>query len=284
MQKNHIGGIHIAKKIALCIFLVSATLSALPESTFGATSSVFQVIQKKVTVSMKNATLETILAEINRQAGLDYGFQSNGAVDKNRRFTLEVTDVTVEEALNTLLKDSPYDYVLEKNRIVIIMREKKPVQLIAVTGRVVDEKGNPIPGATVLIQGTTQGVATDTDGYYSINMRAEDVLRVSFIGYKTEVVPLKGKTKLNIRLNPTAENIEEVTVVAFGEQKKESVVSAITTVDAKTLKSSSSDLTSQFAGKIAGIVGWQTGGIPGALTEEEMNTKFYIRGITSFYG
>ena len=282
MQKNHIGGIHIAKKIALCIFLVSATLSALPESTFGATSSVFQVIQKKVTVSMKNATLETILAEINRQAGLDYGFQSNGAVDKNRRFTLEVTDVTVEEALNTLLKDSPYDYVLEKNRIVIIMREKKPVQLIAVTGRVVDEKGNPIPGASVLIQGTTQGVATDTDGNYTINVHPTDALRVSFIGYKTEVVPLKGKTKLNIRLNPTAENIEEVTVVAFGEQKKESVVSAITTVDARTLKSSSSDLTTQFAGKISGMIGWQTGGIPGALTEDEMNTKFYIRGITSF--
>ena len=224
----------------------------------------------------------TILAEINRQTGLDYGFQSNGSVDKNRRFTLEVTDITVEEALNTLLKDSPYDYVLEKNRIVIVIREKKPVQLIAVTGRVVDEKGNPIPGATVLIQGTTQGVATDADGRYTINTRPEDALRISFIGYKTEVVPLKGKTKLNVRLNPTAENIEEVTVVAFGEQKKESVVSAITTVDARTLKSSSSDLTSQFAGKIAGIVGWQTGGIPGALTEEEMNTKFYIRGITSF--
>ena len=281
MQKNHIGGIHIAKKIALCIFLVSATLSAVPKSTFGATSSVFQVIQKKVTISMKNATLEAILTEINRQTGLDYGFQSNGSVDKNRRFTLEVTDVTVEEALNTLLKDSPYDYVLEKNRIVIVIREKKPVQLIAVTGRVVDEKGNPIPGATVLIQGTTQGVATDADGRYTINTRSEDALRISFIGYKTEVVPLKGKTKLNDRLS-TAENIEEVTVVAFGEQKKESVVSAITTVDARTLKSSSSDLTSQFAGKIAGIVGWQTGGIPGALTEEEMNTKFYIRGITSF--
>ena len=282
MQKNHIGGIHIVKKIALCIFLVSTMLSAMPKSTFGATSSVFQVIQKKVTISMKNATLETILAEINRQAGLDYGFQSNGSVDKNRRFTLDVADVTVEEALNTLLKDSPYTYVLEKNRIVIIIREKKPVELVTVTGRIVDEKGNPIPGATVLIQGTTQGVATDTDGNYAISVRPTDALRVSFIGYKTEVVELKGKTKMNVRLNPTAENIEEVTVVAFGEQKKESVVSAITTVDARTLKSSSSDLTSQFAGKIAGMIGWQTGGIPGALTEEEMNTKFYIRGITSF--
>ena len=282
MQKNLIGGTRIIKKIVLCIFLVFTTLCAMPGSTCGATSRVLEDIQKKVTISMKDATLETILAEINRQTGVDYGFQSNGTVDKTRRFSLNVKDVTVENALEILLKDSPYDYILEKNRVVIVVREVKPVQVVTVTGRVVDEKGNPIPGATVLIQGTTQGVATDTDGYYSINMRAEDVLRVSFIGYKTEVVPLKGKTKLNIRLNPTAENIEEVTVVAFGEQKKESVVSAITTVDAKTLKSSSSDLTSQFTGKIAGIVGWQTGGIPGALTEEEMNTKFYIRGITSF--
>ena len=98
----------------------------------------------------------------------------------------------------------------------------------------------------------------------------------------TRLVELKGKTKVNVRLNPTAENIEEVTVVAFGEQKKESVVASITTVDAKTLKSSSSDLTTQFAGKIPGMIAWQTGGLPGALTEEEMNTKFYIRGITSF--
>lgn len=282
MQKNLIGGTCITKKVVLCIFLVFTTLCAMPGSTCGATSRVLEDIQKKVTISMKDATLETILVEINRQTGVDYGFQSNGTVDKTRRFSLNVKDVTVENALEILLKDSPYDYILEKNRVVIVVREVKPVQVVTVTGRVVDEKGNPIPGATVLIQGTTQGVATDTDGYYSINMRAEDVLRVSFIGYKTEVVPLKGKTKLNIRLNPTAENIEEVTVVAFGEQKKESVVSAITTVDAKTLKSSSSDLTSQFTGKIAGIVGWQTGGIPGALTEEEMNTKFYIRGITSF--
>ncbi|MEI3420896.1 MAG: TonB-dependent receptor plug domain-containing protein [Butyricimonas faecihominis] len=85
-------------------------------------------------------------------------------------------------------------------------------------------------------------------------------------------------------MNPTAENIDEVHVVAFGKQKKESVVSAITTIRPMDLKSSSSDLTSAFTGKIAGIIGWQTGGAPGALTEEEMNTKFYIRGISSSNG
>ncbi|MFR5656676.1 MAG: TonB-dependent receptor plug domain-containing protein [Butyricimonas faecihominis] len=119
-------------------------------------------------------------------------------------------------------------------------------------------------------------------GRYSIEAKPDDVLKITFVGYKDEVIPIKGKTKIDVRMEPTVENIEEVQVVAFGEQKKESVVSAITTVDARTLRSSNSDLTSQFAGKIAGMIGWQTGGIPGALTEEEMNTKFYIRGITSF--
>ena len=120
------------------------------------------------------------------------------------------------------------------------------------------------------------------DGRYTLAVKPDDVLRVSFVGYKPEVVPIKGKTKVNVALNPTAENIEEVQVVAFGTQKKESVVSAITTVRPMDLKSSSSDLTSSLAGRVAGIIGWQTGGMPGALTEEEMNTKFYVRGITSF--
>lgn len=163
------------------MFTMFATVS---HSAYAAETCIFQSIQKKVTVSMKNATLEQILSEINKQTGMDYGFQSNGKVDKNQRFSLNVKGVTVEEALTTLLKDSPYDYILEKNRVVIIARQKKVVSLMSISGRVVDEKGNPIPGATVLVQGTTQGVASDADGRYTISARAEDALRVSFIGYK----------------------------------------------------------------------------------------------------
>ena len=75
------------------------------------------------------------------------------------------------------------------------------------------------------------------EGRYSIEAKPDDVLKITFVGYKDEVIPIKGKTKIDVRLNPTVENIEEVAVVAFGTQKKESVVSAITTVDASMLKS-----------------------------------------------
>lgn len=240
-----------------------------------------QTASRTISVDLKDVSILRALHEINQLGGNLVTFNEETVMKEQKKVTLKLTNVTVLKAVQACLEGTQLTCKEQANGKILVGPKEEP-KFAQVTGKVVDEKGNPIPGATVLIQGTTQGVATDADGRYTINVRPTDALRISFIGYKTEVIELKGKTKINVRLNPTAENIEEVTVVAFGEQKKESVVSAITTVDARTLKSSSSDLTSQFAGKIAGIVGWQTGGIPGALTEEEMNTKFYIRGITSF--
>lgn len=202
------------------------------------------------------------------------------------KVSVDVKDKKVKDVLTEVLAGTSLTFEYDKGVVTVVKKEadksQPQVKLIQVSGRVVDEKGNPIPGATVLIQGTTQGVATDTDGRYTISVGPNDALRVSFIGYKTELVQLKGKDKVNYLMTPTAENLEEVTVVAFGEQKRKGVVASITTVDAKTLKSSSSDLTTQFAGEDRRYYRMATGGIPGALTEEEMNTKFYIRGITSF--
>ena len=228
---------------------------------------------------MKDKTLNQIIEELKKQTDYDFFYNSEMAKSKGK-LTVQVKDKEVKEFLDEILPKLGLEYAISQNLISI--REKKTIQLINITGKITDEDGNPIPGATIIIHGTTQGVASDSDGKYSLPVRPDDVLQVSFIGYKTEVVAVKGKTKINITLNPTAENIEEVQVVAFGTQKKESVVSAISTVRPMDLKSSSSDLTTSLAGRVPGIVGWQTGGLPGALTEEEMNTKFYIRGITSF--
>lgn len=236
----------------------------------------------KVTLDLKDVTLNEVITELKKQTNYDFFYNSEQLKAKGK-IAVKAVNKEVKQLFDEILPGLELEYSIQQNLISIRSAAAKPVtQMIAVSGKVVDEKGNPLPGATVLIQGTTQGVSTDNEGFYTINIRPTDALRASFIGYKTEVVEPKGKTKINIRLSPTAETMEEVTVVAFGEQKKESIVSAITTITPGSLKSSSSDLTSQFAGKIAGMIGWQTGGLPGALTEEEMNTKFYIRGVTSF--
>jgi TonB-linked outer membrane protein, SusC/RagA family/TonB-dependent outer membrane receptor, SusC/RagA subfamily, signature region len=276
-----------ANKIAVGIFLLFISTLYCPKQLFASEfTEVQQQDQKKVTLNVKDRTLVNILSEIKRQTGLAYGFRDNRDATSNERFSIQVKEVSVDSALTVLLKGSKYSHQIVGDLILISTKKDKTAEeqkdLIMVKGTVVDENGNPIPGATILVHGTSRGIASDMEGRYSIEAKSDDVLKITFVGYKDEIIPIRGKTKIDVRLNPKAENIEEVAVVAFGTQKKESVVSAITTVDARTLKSSNSDLTSQFAGKIAGIIGWQQGGIPGALTEEEMNTKFYIRGITSF--
>lgn len=240
------------------------------------------VLGKKVTLELKDAPIIEVLLDIQKQTGVNFAYEK-AQLEPLKPVTLNVKQMPLEEVLKIVLKDSGFTYKITGNTIAIVHQEEsKDVKLIQVSGKITDENGNTIPGATVLIYGTTKGVSSDFDGKYSISVKPDDILQISFIGYKTEIVPVKGKIKINVTLNPSVENLEEVAVVAFGTQKKESVVSAITTVRPMDLKSSNSDLTSSFAGKIAGVIGWQTGGIPGALTEEEMNTKFYIRGITSF--
>lgn len=286
MKKKRTGTwIPLKKSRAKILMIMKLTFLLICGFVLSLSASV-KAQDQMVTLKVEDMPFLKVISELKRQTQLDF-FYSFDEVDIQKTVTLNVKNVKIGQVLRDIFgKGFTWEYV---DNVVVI----KPVQivtrdsvnkLIEVSGRVVDERGNSIPGATVLIQGSTQGVATDIEGRYKIRAKATGALRVSFIGYKTEVVAIKGKTKLNITLNPTAENIDEVTVVAFGEQKKESVVSAITTVRPMDLKSSSSDLTSSFVGKIAGIIGWQTGGAPGALTEEEMNTKFYVRGISSSSG
>ena len=239
----------------------------------------------RVSLDVKEAALVSVIENLRGQTGYNFLFNASD-LQNARPVTLRLRDVTLRVALDSILPSRDLVYTIDGKSVVIKKKavEVKQVRLVEVSGRVVDEKGDPIPGASVIVYGTQQGVATDIDGRYVLQMQPEGVLQFSFVGYKTEIIPVKGKDRVNVTLNPTSENIEEVQVVAFGTQKKESVVGSISTIRPMDLKSSSSDLTTQLTGKIAGIIGWQTGGLPGALTEEEMNTKFYIRGISSSSG
>ena len=278
-----------ANKFAVCLFLIFVAGFCLPRQSIAAPSVLPVAVEddeKTVTLNITQRTLVYILSEIKKQTGLNYGFQDSKNANREEYFSINVKNVPVDTALTRLLKDSRYTYEIVGELILIrskdVAAEDKAEDLMKLKGRVTDDKGNPIPGATIVIHGTTQGVASDENGRYELNVKPTDVLKVSFVGYRTEVIPIQGQETINVTLKSTTEDLEEVAVVAFGTQKKESVVSAISTVRPMDLKSSNSDLTASFAGRIPGMIAWQTGGIPGALTEEEMNTKFYIRGITSF--
>ncbi len=149
-------------------------------------------------------------------------------------------------------------------------------QVSKITGTVLDELGEGIPGASVKVKGGSKGAITDIDGTFSIDVPKGSQLEVSFLGYTPEVITIGNEKNYTVQLRPQSEMLDEVVAVAFGAQKKESVVGAISTIDASSLKVPVGNLSSAIAGKIAGAVVMQRTAEPGSSAD------FWIRGISSF--
>ena len=131
-----------------------------------------------------------------------------------------------------------------------------------ITGRVVDTKGEAAIGASILEKGTTNGTITDFDGNFKLTVGPKAVLQISYIGYKTQEIPVANKTKLNITMEEDTEVLDEVVVVGYGAQKKESVVGAISQVSSKELlKSPAANISQAIAGKISGVITSQTSNV-----------------------
>ncbi|MDR3247015.1 MAG: TonB-dependent receptor [Prevotellaceae bacterium] len=146
-----------------------------------------------------------------------------------------------------------------------------------VTGTITDETGETVPGTTITVKGATRGVITDADGKFSIEVTAADFLEISYIGYQTVSVQVGDRKVVDVQLQIKPNELDEVTIVAFGKQKKESIVASITTVNPGDLKVPSSNLTTSLAGQMAGLIAYQRSGEPG-----KDNADFFVRGITTF--
>ena len=141
-----------------------------------------------------------------------------------------------------------------------------------------EETGEPMPGATVSVEGSTRGVMTDLDGSFELTgVKPTDRLKFECLGKETQVLQVGTMTNFVVKLKNAANELDEVTVVAFGKQRKESVIGSISTVDVKTLKVPSSNLTTALAGNVAGVIAYQRTGEPG-----QDNADFFVRGITTF--
>lgn len=150
-----------------------------------------------------------------------------------------------------------------------------------ITGKVSDVAGVPIPGATVVATGTTIGTTTDIDGNFSLSIPSgTKTLLVSFVGMVAKEVTIGNATSFRVALAESTIGVEEVVIVGYGTQKKESVVGAITQVNNQSLmRSGTSNVTNAITGKLSGVLTIQQTGEPGAS-----NSEIVIRGLSSWNG
>lgn len=154
----------------------------------------------------------------------------------------------------------------------ILGQEKKTA-----IGKVMDSDGEPLPGVTIVVVGDTRGIITDIQGKFEFpNIDVGSKLLFTFIGMKDQIATYEGK-EMTVVLEEKANELEEVTVVAFGKQKKESLVASISTINPSELKIPASNLTTALAGRMSGLISYQRSGEPGAD-----NAEFFIRGVTTF--
>lgn len=263
----------------LCCMLMSASIQAF------AFDSIFEQ-KHNVSLDFKNAQLDEVLSDITTQTGVKLVYNNNDITTK-KKVSVKVETTDIEEALTSVL-GSDYSFKQVDNYIAISKNSKKTVstqqsskKTYTIKGVVLDNFNEPIIGANVVIPGTSKGVTTDLDGNFTLDVPAgTKVIEFSFIGYDKKEIPFN-PNRLNdfrvVQLSEGSIDLEDVTVVAFAKQKRESILGSVTAVKPSELKVSSSNLTTGFAGKLAGVVAYQRSGEPG-----QDNAEFFVRGVTTF--
>src|SRR5690606_5016357 len=223
--------------------------------------------------------LSNVMGKIEQRTGYLFVYDP-AEIDLSRQviFSYEGEMQPIEKVLANVFRDTGIDFFLEGKNILLKMRDRSiQQQEREIKGRVTDQNGEPIPGVVITVVGTLRGVIIDVDGTFQITVSESENLEFSFIGMVTQVVEVGTKERLDVVLLEQTEELENVTVVAFGKQKKESVISSIATVNVQELRAPTSNLTTAMAGRIVGMISYQTTGEPG-----QDNAEFFIRGITSF--
>lgn len=161
--------------------------------------------------------------------------------------------------------------------LLLLLANTAFAQALKVNGRVLDTKGQAVPGVNIRIKNTQTGTVTTPEGDYALILKTtKDTLVFSFVGFQKQEIAVGGRPTINVVLLEDKNDLEDVVIVAYGHQKKQSMVSSITTINPKELKGPTSNLTTMLAGRIAGMVSYQRSGEPGAD-----NANFFIRGVSS---
>lgn len=237
---------------------------------------------QKVSLNFRNTKVETVLSSIKKQTGMDMVY-SDQILDVNRTVSIQVKDTELTTALNKLLVGTNIAYEIRNKRIYFVEKKNVPQQKQAVSqklkvsGQVTDENGEPIIGANIMEEGTkSNGTITDVDGNFKLNVAADATLDVTYIGFRTQKVSVKGRTTLDITMKSDTEMLDEVVVVGYGNMREHDLTGAISSVKGKAIEERHAvNLATALQGAVSGLQVTRAGGAP------ESEPTIRVRGITT---
>lgn len=262
------------------------------------------VTEIQISLSVQDRPLKEALRKIEMQTGLKF-FYLSSQIDTDRKVTIEAQDIPLNTVLNNLFRDTGISYSFTGKQIILKRPDKgsetgsadpifvpeaddviktvvidmapQIVSLLRLTGQVLNEERQPLPGVNVLIKGTTNGTTTDVQGNYSLEVENENATLVfSFIGYQSQEVQVSSRTVINVSMVPDVTSLAEVVVVGYGTVNKRDLTGAISSISSEQLKEVPiTSLEQGIQGKVAGVHVTQASSAPGG------GITIRVRGGTS---
>lgn len=244
------------------------------------TASVYSQ-QTRFNLKLEDASLEQVFRTIQEQSDFTF-FYKTDQIPSVKKVSVNYENTRIEDILERILQGTNLGFYILDHDIVITPRsganERLSQQVIKITGKITNSDGEPLPGVTVAIKGTTQGTITDADGNYSLSgVQANATLVFSFVGMKAQEVKVEGKTTIHVVLQEETIGIEEVVAIGYGTQKKRDMIGNVASLTSDDIaKTAPVSIESALQGMAAGVrVNDSEGGVPGG------SQSILIRGIKS---
>lgn len=235
--------------------------------------------QNTVSVSFVKADVEKVFHYLERKSGYTF-YYSNTAIEKLPRLSLTMEKADIRDVLNEISRQTGLHYAIMENNMVVFKNAAEQIRTKKITGKVLDEKGHPLPNITVQVKGTTTGTLTTVDGLFSLQVPDNAVLVISAIGFLKQEIVVSDQTSITVVLKDDVAGLNEVVVVGYGTQEKHKLTSAVATVSGADLnKRVATNPASLLQGQLPGLQVTQGSGEPG-----NENVQLRIRGVSTFSG
>ncbi|WP_373331217.1 SusC/RagA family TonB-linked outer membrane protein [Salmonirosea aquatica] len=280
-------------KISLFQFVLIGILAGVG---YAHPSEAQELLQERVTLSIRNGTVKEILQSIEKQMDVVFSYQRE-VLPANEKITVKFNQVSLETVLASLLIPRHIRYEVFRNKQIILSKNNMPDHSqvppqtdkladspafpddIAVSGKVIDENGSGLPGVSILVKGTQLGTTTDQNGSYLLDVPNPDAILVfSFVGYISQETVVGNQTTIDISLKPDLKALEEVVVVGYGTQKKSDLTGSVVRANIEAFRESPNvNLAQSLQGTVPGLN-------IGQVTQAGQNPSISIRGRTTING
>ncbi|HCC51212.1 MAG TPA: membrane receptor RagA [Porphyromonadaceae bacterium] len=269
---------HFFRAMKICTILLFVCVFQLLATQTDAQNTVIRVNANTITIGQ-------LLKEIEQQTDYLIVYR-NREVDTNHKVRIHSKSAQVKDYLKSAFADTDIDYLFENNYIVLSKKhERNTINTVnqqnskKITGLILDETGEPVVGANIVERGTSNGVISDVDGKFSLDVSENAVLAVSYIGYVQQFVSVSGKTSVEITLQEDTQALEEVIVVGYGIQKKVNLTGAVSQVGSQVFENRPvTSAVTALQGALPGVYITPKSGDPNA------DISFNVRGTTSING